>query len=129
MTVAAVHGVALQRRRVVTGTYGAVTIDAGGTYTYTLDNSDSIPTRWRRTPRSTDVFTYTVTDTVGATSTANLTITITGTNDAPVAIGDANADDAVTEAGVNPAPPRSRRPRPRRGNVLTNDTDVDTGAR
>src|SRR5438477_350835 len=48
----------------------------------------------------TDVFSYTVTDEHGATSTANLTITITGTNDAPLAVADTNATDPVTEAGV-----------------------------
>ena len=48
------------------------------------------------------MFSYTVTDEFGATDTATLTITITGTNDGPVAVGDTNAGDAVTEAGVNP---------------------------
>ena len=33
----------------------------------------------------TDVFVYTITDEHGQTDTANLTITITGINDAPVA--------------------------------------------
>ena len=50
----------------------------------------------------TDVFTYTMSDTNGATSPRTLTITITGTNDAPVAVADTNAGDAVTESGVNP---------------------------
>ena len=43
-----------------------------------------------------------MTDTNGATSSTTLTITITGTNDAPVAVADINGADAVTEAGVNP---------------------------
>ena len=50
----------------------------------------------------TDVFNYTVDDGNGATARPTLTITITGTNDAPVAVADTNAGDAVTEAGVNP---------------------------
>ena len=41
-------------------------------------------------------------DANGATSSTTLTITITGTNDAPVAVADINGADAVTEAGVNP---------------------------
>ena len=55
-----------------------------------------------------------------------LTITITGTNDAPVAVADTNAGDAVTEAGVNPGNTLSGDPSAT-GNVLTNDTDVDAG--
>src|SRR5262249_17053601 len=46
----------------------------------------------------TDSFSYQVTDENGATDTATLTITITGTNDAPVAVADTNtiAEDAVS---------------------------------
>ena len=43
-----------------------------------------------------------MTDEHGATRLDHLTITITGTNDAPVAVADANAGDPVVEAGVNP---------------------------
>ena len=56
---------------------------------------------------------YTVTDEHGATDTATLTITVTGTNDAPVAVADTNAgleDSTIT------------------GSVATNDSDVDDGA-
>ena len=56
-----------------------------------------------------------------------LTITITGTNDAPVAVADTNAGDAVTEAGVNPGNTPFAGDASATGNVLTNDTDVDTG--
>ena len=58
---------------------------------------------------------YTVTDNAGATSTANLVITVTGTNDAPVAIADtaaASEDNALT---ITPA------------TLLGNDTDIDNG--
>ncbi|WP_242098672.1 VCBS domain-containing protein [Sphingomonas sp. CROZ-RG-20F-R02-07] len=61
----------------------------------------------------TVVATYTVTDDHGATATSTLTIKITGTNDAPVAIADTaavNEDSVVT------------------GNVGANDYDVDHGA-
>src|ERR1043165_387513 len=75
----------------------------------------------------TDQFTFTVTDEHGATSSSTLTITITGTNDAPVANADTNAGDAVKEAGVqdggNTAEPGDASAS---GNVLTNDTDIDT---
>ena len=59
-------------------------------------------------------------DANGATSSAALTITVTGGNDAPVAVDDSNGGDAVTESGVVVGDPSAA------GNVLTNDTDVDT---
>src|SRR6185295_3950973 len=65
----------------------------------------------------TDTFSYTVKDTAGATSTANLVITIHGSNDGPVAVADTgSAVEAGTVAGSDAT-----------GNVLTNDTDVDSG--
>ena len=127
LTVAAVAGLAGNVGQAVTGTYGSVTIGADGSYSYTLDNGDPDTKRWRRAQTATDVFSYTVTDEFGATSTANLTITITGTNDAPVANADGNAADAVVESGVNPANTPLPGDSTAAGNVLTNDTDVDTG--
>ena len=70
----------------VTGTYGTLVIGADGSYTYTADQSaaddldagDSV----------TDVFTYTVTDENGETTTATITITVNGVNDTPVAQND-----------------------------------------
>ena len=85
----------------VAGTYGSVTINADGSYSYTLDNADADTKRWPRAS-VTDVFSYTVTDEHGATVDRDLTITITGTNDGPVAVADTNAGDPVVESGVNP---------------------------
>ena len=56
---------------------------------------------------------YTVTDEHGATSTTSLTITLTGTNDAPVAVADTNSGNEDTIIT---------------GTVATNDSDVDDGA-
>src|SRR5437588_141915 len=65
------------------------------------------------------MFRYTNSDNHGGSSTANLTITINGTNDAPVAVADAASvkEDTNTLADPNPVS----------GNVLSNDTDVDSG--
>ena len=118
-----------QCRHAVAGTYGSVTINSDGSYTYTLDNADRqradhLAQGEHRRPTSS----YTTTDEHGATSTSTLTITIAGTNDAPVAVADGNASDAVVEAGVKP---NGNTPEPgdatAAGNVLTNDTDIDTG--
>ena len=65
----------------VTGTYGSVTIADDGSWTYTLDNADPDTNKLAQGQAATDVFTYTVTDEHGATSSSSLTINITGTNE------------------------------------------------
>ncbi len=107
----------------VTGTYGSITIAANGSYTYTVDNSNATVQALRTNGQTIlDVFTYTMTDAAGATSTTQITVTIQGANDAPTAV----ADTAIAveaggvsngTAGTNPT-----------GNVLTNDTDPDSSA-
>ena len=57
-------------------------------------------------------FSYTVTDSKGATDTGNVTLTVTGTNDVPVAVADVAA---ATEGAAAVT-----------GSVRTNDTDADT---
>ena len=96
------------------GTYGSVTIAANGAYSYTLNNGNAAVQALGVGQTLTETFNYSISDGHGGTSTSTLTITITGTNDGPVANPDTNtvAEDAV--AAVT-------------GNVLTNDTDVDTG--
>ncbi|RUW46224.1 hypothetical protein EOA32_32180, partial [Mesorhizobium sp. M1A.F.Ca.ET.072.01.1.1] len=109
------------------GTYGSLVLNANGTYTYTLNDGDVDTNALANGATVTDVFTYTVRDPHGLTDTAQLTITITGTNDAPVAVADTNAGDAVSESGVNPGNTPFAGDPAAIGNVLANDTDVDTG--
>ncbi|WP_354067734.1 VCBS domain-containing protein, partial [Bradyrhizobium sp. OAE829] len=127
-TVAAVNGSAGNVGTAVAGTYGSVTINSNGSYSYTLNNLDPDTQALAQGAAATEVFTYTVTDQFGATSSTTLTINITGTNDAPIAVADTNAGDAVTESGVNPGNTPFAGDPTAIGNVLTNDTDVDTGA-
>ena len=78
----------------VTGTYGTLTIGADGSYTYTADQSDADDLD--ANDQVTDVFVYTADG-----ATANLTITVTGINDAPVAVNDTDAvneDATVTQS-------------------------------
>ncbi|GIR66289.1 MAG: hypothetical protein CM15mP70_13960 [Pelagibacteraceae bacterium] len=80
----------------VTGTYGTLTIGADGSYTYaaTTDATDALDTG----ESATDTFVYTLSDGTAIT-TANLTITVLGANDAPVArddTGTINEDDTLT---------------------------------
>src|SRR5207237_894736 len=80
---------------------------------YTFDDSNPPYHPTRRSSDLNVVANYTVTDEHGATSSSSLTITLTGTNDAPVALADTNSgleDSTIT------------------GTVATNDSDVDDGA-
>ncbi|MGJ7511974.1 VCBS domain-containing protein [Variovorax sp. GT1P44] len=105
------------------GLYGDLTLNADGSWNYVVDNSLPQVEALRASGQTLlDVFTYTLSDIWSATDTAELRITIDGRNDAPIA-----ADDAAlaveaggvrnTTPGVDPA-----------GNVLTNDSDVDSVA-
>jgi VCBS repeat-containing protein len=102
LSVAAINGDSTKVGVAVAGTYGSVTINGNGSYTYTLDNADTDTNALAQGAIVTDVFSYTVTDEHGATSIANLTITITGTNDGPVAVDVSTSADedgaAVTAA-------------------------------
>ncbi len=96
----------------VTSAKGAtVTINTDGSFSYDPTSSAQLQAL-AEGATTTDTFTYTVRDLAGAASTATVTITITGANDAPVA----NDDSFGAIANV-----------PKTVNVLTNDTDVDTG--
>lgn len=101
------------------GTYGWLTLNADGSYSYRLDNSLTAVQALRPGNSLVETFNYSIVDTAGASDTALLTITIRGSNDAPVATND-NAV-AVEAGGLNNANAGSNPS----GNVLTNDIDVD----
>ena len=96
------------------GTYGTLTLNNDGTWSYALDNTaggaadmldDGEP--------ATDSFTVRVADDEGGYDEEVVTITITGSNDGPVAVADV-ASGSVDEDGG-----------PVTLDVLANDTDVD----
>ncbi|MDC3086377.1 Ig-like domain-containing protein [Pelagibacteraceae bacterium] len=96
-----------------TGTYGTLTIQSDGSYTYNANNANSIA----KDATATDVFTYTVDDDNGGTDTATITFTILGVNDAPSASNDTNAVDEDATASKTAGT-----------GVLSNDSDADTGS-
>jgi VCBS repeat-containing protein len=107
-------------------TYGTFSIDAAtGAWSYALDNT--LPATQALNEGDTVSLTYDaqVSDGNGGTATRSVTITITGTNDSPVANGDTAT---VTESGVlgGGNTPTAGIPSVT-DNVLTNDTDVDDG--
>jgi len=126
-TVSAVNDVGANVNNSVAGTYGSVVIHADGSYTYTLNNADPDTNALAQDASVDDVFNYTMQDASGAASSSTLTISITGTNDAPVANPDTNRGDPVTEAGVHPGNTVFADDDTAVGDVLANDTDVDFG--
>jgi VCBS repeat-containing protein len=98
-----------------TGRYGTLTLTADGGYTYTLD--PVLAKTVSAAAPGTDIFTYKLTDANGASAEATLTINIKGVNDAPIAQADAAQVDE--RSGTLTAT----------GNVLANDSDIDTGDR
>ncbi|GAB5606510.1 hypothetical protein TK5_25910 [Sideroxyarcus sp. TK5] len=98
---------------VFVGQFGTLTLNADGSYSYALDNASCGVQSLAQGQVVTDTFDYAATD--GITSTpSTLTVSITGTNDAPVVVADVNAvqEDVVISAA---------------GNVLANDSDIDQG--
>jgi VCBS repeat-containing protein len=94
---------------VFTGTYGTLTLNANGTYSYTLFASAQALAQGQNV---TDSFNYTLSD-GSSTDTGALVFHIAGVNDAPVAHADTAAGTENQVLTVN---------------VLANDTDVDNGA-
>ena len=118
-TVTAVNGAAGNVGNAVVGTYGSLTVNADGTYTYTLNNGTdgtaSTVQDLAQGETHDEVFQVTVSDNHGGTATQDVTITVHGTNDAPVTQDDANH---ISEGATEPVT----------GNVITNDSDIDHGA-
>ncbi len=73
------------------GAFGSINIAADGSYTYTVDNNNSTVQALRTSGQTIlDVFTYTMTDSGGLSSTTQITVTIQGANDAPSDLALAN---------------------------------------
>src|SRR6185295_9519737 len=88
-----------------------LTLNANGSYSF--DPTNAAYNHLAQGATTDVIATYTVTDAHGATDTATLTITVTGTNDDPVANVDTNS---ATEGGATVL-----------GSVALNDSDPDDG--
>ena len=112
----------------ICGKYGTLSLNADGTWTYTLDNDNPLTNALAQGAHADDIFSYTVSDNHGATSTTTLTVAVTGSNNspqanaAPAAVTDVNSGPAIVEAGVDGCGVDHAT-----GNVLANDFDIDTG--
>ncbi|GCF86735.1 hypothetical protein GSbR_33350 [Geobacter sp. SVR] len=66
------------------GLYGVLTLNADGSYSYVVNNSNAAVQALNTGEALTDTFTYTMRDANGLTDSAVLTVTIQGANDSPV---------------------------------------------
>ncbi|MBR0924866.1 VCBS domain-containing protein, partial [Bradyrhizobium diazoefficiens] len=94
-----------------TSAVAGLTINADGSYSF--DAANAAYQHLAQGATTDVVANYTVTDEHGATSNSTLTITLTGTNDAPVAVAD--TDSGLEDSTIT-------------GTVASNDSDVDDGA-
>ena len=69
------------------GTYGSLTVNQNGTWTYNLANGQANVQALAQGETVTDSFQVQVADQFGATATQTVNVTVTGTNDAPVMTG------------------------------------------
>jgi VCBS repeat-containing protein len=69
----------------LSGTYGTLLLNADGSYSYSVNETNAAVQALNTGGTLTDTFTYTTRDAAGLTDTAQLTVTINGANDAPVA--------------------------------------------
>ncbi|WP_461538871.1 Ig-like domain-containing protein, partial [Spongorhabdus nitratireducens] len=88
-----------------TGSYGQLTLNSDGSYSYQLDNSNAdVQKLSGPTETLTETFTYKVSDGNGGFDTATLTITIRGTNDAPIVettLGNQSSTDGQSGVAVD----------------------------
>ena len=85
------------------GTYGTLTFNPDGSYSYALNDTDPDTQALAGGVVATDIFTYRVVDARGPTELAQLTLSITGANDSPVItsnLGGATASISVAENGT-----------------------------
>ncbi|MFC6463210.1 beta strand repeat-containing protein [Paracoccus aerius] len=82
----------------LSGTYGTLTMQADGSWTYAPDETNAA-VNGLTSPSDTlsEVFTYTITDASGLTSSAELTVTIEGRNDALNVSGNIDAELVAPE--------------------------------
>ncbi|MEI7429506.1 MAG: VCBS domain-containing protein, partial [Betaproteobacteria bacterium] len=107
-------------------TYGHLALTSAGVWTYTLDNSLTATQALKEGEVVTQTYTARITDDFGAYVDQTITVTITGTNDSPVAVADTAIviEDAADQATHNDSDSGTTIIA---GNVLSNDTDVDAG--
>jgi VCBS repeat-containing protein len=80
----------------VAGQYGTLTLNADGSYSYSVDNANTVVNALKDGETLTDTYTYTITDADGDTSTTTLTITVHGHTDGAPSIVPVDGNGAAT---------------------------------
>ncbi|MBF0189573.1 MAG: DUF4347 domain-containing protein [Magnetococcales bacterium] len=101
----------------LSGSYGALTVLASGSFTYVIDETNSTVNALQSGQSLSDVFNYTLSD-GSLTDIALLTVTLQGANDTPLGVNDtATAIETGSSSGSNAT-----------GNLLTNDSDPESAS-
>lgn len=79
----------------VTGDFGTLKLNANGSYSYELDNSNPIVNALKTGETLTDTFSYTIKDADGDWSTTTITITINGVTDGEPSITPVDGNDSL----------------------------------
>ncbi len=106
-----IHGDVLNITGVMQAASGAGVVLINGGVQYDIGN---LYQSLAQGQTATDTFSYTIADTAGVESSAQVTMTIIGTNDGPVTVADSASVQEDTQLIAS-------------GNVLNNDSDVDQG--
>ncbi|WP_374828237.1 N,N-dimethylformamidase beta subunit family domain-containing protein, partial [Mycoplana dimorpha] len=111
------------------GTYGSLVLNAAGAYTYTINETNAAVQALRLSTNTlSDVFSYTMRDSAGATATANLTITLHGANDAPVLTTQTTNQNAVVGSAFSLVLPANTFTDVDSGDALTYSATLASGA-
>ncbi len=82
-TLTVVNGQAISGSTVINGVYGTLTVATDGSYSYALDNTKTATNLLAKGAVVNEVFNYTMQDGKGLSSSSQLTVQVSGTNDAP----------------------------------------------
>jgi VCBS repeat-containing protein len=128
LSVSAVNGLAANVGADVAGTYGTLHLNADGSYTYVVNDANATVNALDTGESISESFTYTASDGNANSAAATLTITIFGSNDAPVAKADTNwaLEDGVDASGnVLQTIAHNGAPSGTFGDVADTDVDVE----
>src|SRR6266850_2757142 len=87
-----------------TGTYGSLALNADGSYTYTLANASTAVQSLRAGQAVTDSFSYSASDGIDTTP-GTLSVSVLGTNDAPLLVNSLTDQNAQVGAAFSLAVP------------------------
>jgi VCBS repeat-containing protein len=107
----------------LTGIYGTLVLGADGSFTYTLNNSDTSTNALAQGQHASDIFSYTMSDSLGHNAITTLTIDVIGTNDLPVIASGAESSSLAELTNTTGSPTHdTTQPAP---TGTLNFTDVD----